>query len=134
MTRTRTRCTYTDCTRYSRPGHDRCTAHRNQVDHQGKKPSALHNDLAAKGFGKLTPLILQTAADADASLDTEIAILRATMMRLIDTEPDATKQAQGVAKLASAIIQAMRAQKTLSGETADQFTDAIAVILEEINQ
>lgn len=134
MTRKRSRCSYTSCTRFARAGHDRCTAHRNAVDRKGNPPTQLEHQLAGQGFGKLTPLVLQTAADAGDGVDNEIAILRATMLRLIDNEPDASKQAQGVAKLAGTIIQAMRAKKTLTGETADQFTDAVALILEEINQ
>lgn len=133
MSRQRARCNFTGCKRFVRPGFDRCTDHRNQVDTKGKPPNRMHRELSAKNYGKYTPLILQTAADDDG-LDTEIQVLRATLARVMDEETDPARLAAAVSKISATIIQAMKARKTLSGQTADEFTDAVAFILEELHQ
>lgn len=134
MTRSKPRCTFTGCTRFARPGFDRCTSHRNAVDRQGKPPSKIEAQLATNNYGKYTALVLQTAADGGDGLDNEIAVLRATLARVMDTEADPSKLAAAVARLSQSIIQAMRTKRTLSGTAADEFTDAVALILEELQQ
>lgn len=127
----RARCDFTGCNRYARPGYNRCTNHRKEVDRQGKPPNPLERAIASNNYGKLTPQVMQAAADHEG-VDNEISLLRIVMQDLLDNEPDASKRAAGIAKLAGTVIQAMRAKRTLSGTAADEFTDAVSLILEEL--
>jgi hypothetical protein len=131
----RVRCTFTGCTRYARPGQDRCTAHKDAIDRAGRPASAFADRLESGEFrdlfGTLSPKIAQVAADA--GLDNEIGVLRLVMARLLAEEGDPARLASGIAKLAGVIVQAQRAQRALSGEAADSLTDAVATILDELN-
>lgn len=131
----RERCDFTACNRYARPGSTRCTRHRDAVDHKGREPNtftaAIEAGEYASLFGSLTPQIAQAAHES--GIESEIGVLRLVMARLLAEETDPGKLASGIAKLAGVVIQAQRAQRALSGKAADDLTDAVAVILEELN-
>lgn len=134
---TRTRCDFTDCNRFARPGTTRCARHKDAVDRHGDPPSttfaaAIDAGKYAGLFGSLTPRIAQAAHDS--GIESEIGVLRLVMARLLAEEADPAKLASGIAKLAGVVIQAQRAQRALSGKAADDLTDAVAVILEELAQ
>lgn len=131
MTPARARCDFTGCTKYARPGETRCTTHLKAIDRKGEQPSALEQGM--NGYGKFQHLVGQAAADGAAEgLDNEIDVLRLVMQRLLAEEADPSKLATGVAKISNSIINAMRVRRTLSGEAADDFTNAVALILDEI--
>lgn len=130
----RDRCDFTGCARFARPGTTRCSRHRDAIDRHGDPPTTFEASIEAGEyaglFGSLAPQIAQAAHES--GIESEIGVLRLVMARLLAEEADPAKLASGVAKLASVVIQAQRAQRALSGKAADDLTDAVAVILEEL--
>lgn len=130
----RERCEVAGCRRYSRVGERRCTAHRDDLRAPVREPSAFSKALDAGYYRGLIADLetdIQEAAAA-TGVETEIGILRLVMARLLAEETDPGKLSSGVAKLAGVIISAQRAQRALSGASADSLTDAVATILEEL--
>lgn len=133
--RRRVRCVVAGCVRYARVGEDRCTPHRDEHDAERRAKSAFADRLEAGSYrGLIAELEADIAEAAERSgVHTEIGILRLVMARLLAEESDPAKLSAGVAKLAGVIISAQRAQHALSGAAADNLTDAVATILEELN-
>lgn len=134
--RPKLRCNYPGCTRYARPGIDRCTAHKaTPLPIDDREPSAFEAQLERGDYralfgDRLLPILAQAAAENTA--DTEIGILRLVMARLLAEETDPALLVSGVARLSSVIIQALKANRALSGQVAESLTDAITTILETI--
>jgi hypothetical protein len=81
-------------------------------------------------FGeRLNALMAQAAAEGGVA--DELAVLRIVMARLLAEEDDPVVLAKSIARVAAVSIQAARAQRALSGQTAEDLTDAITAILME---
>jgi hypothetical protein len=66
--------------------------------------------------------------------DDEIGALRFVLARLLAEEEDAVKLASGVTRVASAAVHAARAQRAISGESAEGLTSALTQILAELDE
>ena len=83
-------------------------------------------------FGQVLREIIEQAGN-EPSLKDEIGILRVVLAKLLVEESDVTQLASSVARVAAVAIQAARAQRAISGETAEGLTDAITRILVEMD-
>lgn len=82
-------------------------------------------------FGeRLCELMAQAAADAGVT--DELAVLRIVMARLLAEEEDPVTLANAVARVASVSIQAARAQRAITGQLAEGLTDALTMVLMEL--
>jgi hypothetical protein len=84
--------------------------------------------------GKRLAATIKEAAQA-AGVDDEIGALRVVMARLLgelQTDRDPLKVAGAIVRIAAATIAAQRAKRLISGQAADDLTDAISTILEEL--
>lgn len=132
----RDRCAIAGCLNYAAPKRDRCSAHRDTVELPSGDAEAVAFRVALDGghyramLGSLADDIRLAAEESGVS--NEIGVLRLVMAKLLAEETDPAKLSSGIAKIAGVIIQAQRAQHTLSGQSADTLTDAVATILEEL--
>ena len=145
--RRRRRCAVPGCGKFARSGSPFCAAHRTEATRRqdGATPTthdsrrATHDSFKRRLesgeyrrlFGeKIAALMAQAAAEE--GVDDEIAILRIVLARLMAEETDALKLAQAVARIAGVSVQAARVRRAISGQRAEEFTDAVARILEEL--
>jgi hypothetical protein len=88
--------------------------------------------------GQLAELLNRRLAQALAeaghrdTLTDEIGALRVILLRLLDEEDDPHRLAADVSRLVNAIVRALRAQRTLAGETAGDLTELVTRVLAEV--
>lgn len=71
-------------------------------------------------------------AGRDGSLTEEIGALRVAMKRLLDDNTvDSRQLAEGLARIVGATLRALQAQRTISGEAANDLLAAMARVLQE---
>lgn len=140
-----TRCAAAGCGRFVRQGERWCARHRQEEDDRGPPDEGFDENVAsifrerlAQGDYRalLDPALWEVIATAGAErgLASEIGVLRVVLMRLVFEERDPSRLAQNAARIASVLVQAERAQHTLSGEMADGLAEAVTHILAEFEQ
>jgi hypothetical protein len=82
---------------------------------------------------RIVPKESETAQTAEAGLTEEIGALRFVLHRLLSEEDDLAKLAAGVARIASVVIQAAKAQQALSGNRSDELAAALMRALAELD-
>ena len=143
----RTRCTSAGCSRFALRGHIVCSKHLRHPGLIVSQPHTNGRDYADRSdfqqrlervdsyrdlLGpKLTRIMRE--AGQESGLTDEIGLLRLVMARVIDEEPDPVRLANAVSRLATVAVQAMRAQRVLTGQMADTLTDALTQILLELD-
>lgn len=143
------RCTAAGCGRFVRGGDAHCARHG------GAGPPAAASDERAHGeerqrelaeefrrrlergayrelFGQQLDDILRQAA-LQRDLSDEIGALRFVLARLLVEERDLARLAANVARVAGVTIQAARAQRSISDETADSLSAVVTTILAEMD-
>jgi hypothetical protein len=83
-------------------------------------------------FGQVLREIVEQAA-GEPGLADEIGVLRVVLARLMVEERDPKQLAESVSRVAAVAIQAARAQRAISGEQAEGFTNAVTQILMELD-
>jgi hypothetical protein len=81
---------------------------------------------------RLVPREPETPA-AETGLSEEIEALRFVLHRLLSEEDDLARLAAGVARIASVVIQAAKAQQALSGHRSDELAAALMRELDELD-
>lgn len=69
----------------------------------------------------------------DGELTEEIGALRFVLHRLLSEEDDLARLAAGVARIASVVIQAAKAQQALSGNRSDELAAALMRALADLD-
>jgi hypothetical protein len=128
-----------------RRGEEFCARHQTLDGSVGRGPPLEERDAAelfqerlAQGDYRslLEPEVWEAidSAGAERGLSNEIGLLRLVLVRLLSEEPDPSRLAQGVARVAGVLVQAARAQRTISGESAESLLEAVAQILNEFGE
>ncbi|CAN5606645.1 hypothetical protein BH09CHL1_BH09CHL1_02260 [soil metagenome] len=136
------RCAETGCGRFVRRGEEFCARHWDGDGSVGRAPpiderdpAALFQERLAQGNYRslLDPEVWDAidSAGAERGLSNEIGLLRVVLVRLLSEEPDASRLAQGVARVTGVLVQAARAQRAISGESAEGLAEAVTQILME---
>lgn len=66
------------------------------------------------------------------SLSEEIGALRVVLARLLAEEEDPARLATSIPRVVDAVVRAVRAQRTISGDSADSLTMALTQVLIEL--
>jgi hypothetical protein len=139
-------CTAPGCGRFVRAGATLCRKHDTSVtgdtppdDRTERRLAFLERlergEYAALFDENLSRVIEQAARKMqEHGPGDEIGALRFVLARLLAEEQDAAKLAASVTRVASAAVQAARAQRTISGESADGLTSALTQILVELDE
>lgn len=123
-----------------------CVSHRADEHSlsQPAEPAADERQLRSEAFaraarnGNYEQLVDQTvrrvieAAGVDRSLEDEIGALRVVLQRVIAVDAlhgDPRETAATVARLADSIVRAVRAQRSLSGDLANDLVSALTTVL-----
>lgn len=136
------RCAETGCGRFVRRNEEFCARHQDGDGSVGRAPPFEERDAAelfqerlAQGDYRslLEPEVWEAidSAGAERGLSNEIGLLRVVLVRLLSEEPDPSRLAQGVARVTSVLVQAARAQRAISGESAEGLAEAVTQILME---
>lgn len=136
------RCAREGCRAWALREGEWCRAHTPHEREEGDGPESLREWVetrpgAASGrYGDLLGPELSRAleeAGRNGSLTEEIGALRVALARLLDDQQVNSRQlAESVPRLVGATTRALRAQRTLSGETAGDLTDALTRVLLEM--
>ena len=70
---------------------------------------------------------------SDAGLSEEIGALRFVLQRLLAEEDDLARLAAGVARIASVVVQAAKAQQTMTGNRSDELAEALMRALADLD-
>jgi hypothetical protein len=128
------RCNQPGCNRFAAPAHLACRAHITADADE----TARRLDWAAMAgsyrelLGPTLSRIMAEAA-ADTGLDDEVGALRVTMARVLSEESDPVRLAQAISRLSAASVAAARARRAITGELADNLTDALSQILLDLD-
>ena len=121
------RCAAVGCGRFVRPDERYCrrhaTGHNEPIPFRSTRRPVL----------RIVPKESETAQTAEAGLTEEIGALRFVLHRLLSEEDDLAKLAAGVARIASVVIQAAKAQQALSGNRSDELAAALMRALAELD-
>jgi len=101
------RCAAAGCGRFVRAGADFCTR---------------HDERERRTVLRLVP---KDAKPAEPGLSEEIGALRFVLQRLLAEEDDLARLAAGVARIASVVVQAAKAQQTMTGNRSDELAEAL---------
>jgi len=143
QTSTRRRCAVTGCGRFVGRDDERCPAHRRGraatsdtgnlvavAEPAGQSPLPRSS---AVGSSRRGPAAIALPADIEAELAGEIGALRVAMARLLAEESDPGRLAQGVARVAAATIQAVRAQRALAADPRQTVASTVVRLLSELD-
>ena len=143
------RCQAPRCGRYAQTGARYCGMHKasettgsppDQMDKVTETRLAFlkrleQGEYAALFEENLGRVIAQAAqAMQERGPDDEIGALRFVLARLLAEEQDPAKLAASVTRVASAVVQAARAQRAISGDAAEGLTSALTQILTELDE
>jgi hypothetical protein len=139
------RCAHVGCGRFVRRGDGFCARHRDGAGSAGRAPPFEEGDAAERFQERLAqgdyrslldPEVWEAidSAGAERGLSNEIGLLRVVLVRLLSEESDPSRLAQGVARVTSVLVQAARAERAISGESAGGLLEAVAQILNEIGE
>lgn len=140
------RCEAPRCGRFVHAGASRCNTHEGrgtgETPPDGRTERRLaflerleRGEYAALFDDNLSRVIEQAARKMqEHGPDDEIGALRFVLARLLAEEHDPVKLASGVTRVASAAVQAARAQRAISGESAEGLTSALTQILAELDE
>jgi hypothetical protein len=70
---------------------------------------------------------------AEPGLNEEIGALRFVLQRLLAEEDDLARLAAGVARIASVVVQAAKAQQTMTGNQSDELAEALMRALADLD-
>src|SRR5215211_3064734 len=110
-----TRCAAAGCGRFVRAGADFC---------------ARHGEVERRPLLRLVP---KEATPAEPGLSEEIGALRFVLQRLLAEEDDLARLAAGVARIASVVVQAAKAQQTMTGNRSDELAEALLTALADLD-
>jgi hypothetical protein len=114
-TMTGSRCAAAGCGRFVRTGTDYCTRH----DGVKRRP--------------VLRLVPNEPKPAEPGLSEEIGALRFVLQRLLAEEDDLARLAAGVARIASVVVQAAKAQQTMTGNRSDELAEALLTALADLD-
>lgn len=98
------------------------------VEFERRLEAGEYRTLLGVGLGSA----LEEAA-RESGVGHELGALRVTLARVLaDRSMDPGRQAQAVARLCAASVQAQRIQRAISGQVAESLTDAMTQILAEL--
>ncbi|MDQ3780205.1 MAG: hypothetical protein M3354_06655 [Chloroflexota bacterium] len=139
----RRRCATSGCGRFIGRDDDWCPAHRDsEASTKQIAKRAIDSDaatthrpasLAATGRRQRTRSTTSLHSRLESDLAGEIGALRLAMARLLAEETDPGRLAQGVARVAVATIQAVRAQRALEPDHQQSVTAAVVRFLAELD-
>jgi hypothetical protein len=109
------RCAAVGCGRFVRAGARYCRRH------DGEEPRPVLR------------LVPKTSTSGEPGLGEEIGALRFVLQRLLAEEDDLARLAAGVARIASVVVQAAKAQQTMTGNRPDELAAALMRALEELD-
>jgi hypothetical protein len=78
-------------------------------------------------------LVRKRSTSAESGLGEEIGALRFVLQRLLAEEDDLARLAAGVARIASVVVQAAKAQQTMTGNQSDELAEALLTALAELD-
>jgi hypothetical protein len=78
-------------------------------------------------------LVQKDAKPAEPGLNEEIGALRFVLQRLLAEEDDLARLAAGVARIASVVVQAAKAQQSMTGNRSDELADALMRALADLD-
>ena len=121
------RCAHPGCRAWAMRGHDFCRAHRSGAREPPSPATALLRE-------RLEERIAATLAQAGSaqSLAEEIGALRLVLARVLAEEDDPARLATSIPRIVDAVVRAVRAQRALSGVTAEGLTEALTQVLIEL--
>ena len=148
--KTAERCAAPSCGRFIRRGTMLCAQHATQeaardadrLSDESERAEAFQRRIAEGNYDALfdehlSRIMTQAAMAVDThGLAEELGALRYVLGRLLanaDQETDVSKLAANVTRVASVAIQAARAQRAISGSTAQGLTNALTQILSELD-
>jgi hypothetical protein len=120
------RCAAVGCGRFVGPHARFCGRHAPVND----EPIPLRRE--ARPVLRLVPKESE-AQSTETGLAEEIEALRFVLHRLLSEEDDLARLAAGVARIASVVIQAAKAQQALSGNRSDELATALMRALAELD-
>ena len=136
------RCAREGCRAWAMRGDGHCRAHASRGEPAVGGRESLREWVEAgpgAASGELRDLLGAALARAleetgrGESLDGEIGALRVALARLLnDRELESSRLAEGVPRLVNATVRALRARRTLTGETAADLTGALTRALLEL--
>jgi hypothetical protein len=121
------RCAAVGCGRFVRPDARFCGRHGPVSD----EPIPFRRE--ARPVLRLVPTEPEATQTAESGLTEEIGALRFVLHRLLAEEDDLARLATGVARIASVVIQAAKAQQALSGNRSDELAAALMRALAELD-
>ncbi len=146
------RCQASRCNRFIRAGDVFCARHRvtgevsaspsgssRSVPAETIEPVGFHERLEAGSYRALydDPIanVMHQAAVmvAEQGLIDELGALRIVLARIVMEEQDLTRLAANVTRVAHVAVQAARAQRVISGATAEGLMNALTQVLIEVN-
>lgn len=141
------RCARAGCRAWALHGGETCRAHTPREPGDGSGDGSEEGEstlewLAARrrtGDGKRADLLgtevarLIAEAGREGSLAEEIGALRSVMARLLDDKGVKPQQlAESIPRIVGATVRALKVQRTISGETAGDLTEALTRVLLEM--
>jgi hypothetical protein len=81
----------------------------------------------------LLRIVSKEPETSDAGLAEEIGALRFVLQRLLAEEDDLARLAAGVARIASVVVQAAKAQQTMTGNRSDELAEALLMALADLD-
>lgn len=143
QTSIRRRCAATSCGRFVGRDDERCPTHRREraatsdtgnlvavAERSGPTPDPKPTVM---GPGRRGPAAIALPTDIEADLAGEIGALRVAMARLLAEESDPGRLALGVARVAAATIQAVRAQRALAADPRQTVASTVVRLLSELD-
>lgn len=142
---TANRCRTPGCGRFVRAGASHCRDHGTDATGDALDPRVegrltflerLETGEYAALFDDNVRRVIAQAAQgmAEKGLVEEIGALRFVLARLLAEERNAIALAANVTRVTAAAVQAARAQRAISGETAEGLTTALTQILTELDE
>jgi len=89
-----------------------------------------HDDVERRQALRLVP---RESKPAEAGLSEEIGALRFVLQRLLAEEDDLARLAAGVARIASVVVQAAKAQQSMTGSRSDELAEALMRALADLD-
>lgn len=147
------RCARPGCRAWAMRGAAYCRAHVHQAGQTGRAtsdapdgapetaerggtaPSSFRERLERGGYRELFERrVAEVLAEAGhgASLADEIGALRLVLARVLAEEEDPAQLASSIPRIVGVLVRAVRAQRTISGEAAEDFTEALTQVLIEL--
>jgi hypothetical protein len=133
------RCEYPGCRAWAVRGEGLCRAHlgRGRRSAITGKPDdeRLSPRVRAVLEQRIDEVVSRFVSDASLereSLTEEIGALRVVLARLLVEEDDPTRLALSIPRVVDAVVRAIRAQRSISGEMADSLTAAVTQVLIEL--